>query len=85
MRTLKAAKKVTRRSQVVAFIAAFALLMLSVPHVASAGPFTFTTIALPGSLGTHAYGINDHGQIVGTYFGVDRKLHGFLLSGGGLH
>ena len=41
--------------------------------------YTFTTVddpLAPGS--TQASGINDMGQIVGTYF----NAHGFLLSGG---
>jgi probable HAF family extracellular repeat protein len=43
--------------------------------------FTFTTIGVSGSVVTTATGINNGGQVVGTYQsgGVG---HGFLLSGG---
>ena len=40
---------------------------------------TATTFDIPGAGGsTLAYGINDAGQIVGTYFGSDDVLHAFL-------
>jgi probable HAF family extracellular repeat protein len=39
----------------------------------------FSPIAFPlGATETEAFGINDHGQIVGTYFG-DAGRHGFLI------
>ena len=44
--------------------------------------FTFTTIDPPSSLGTGASGINDAGQIVGTFSDAGFRQHGFLLSGG---
>ena len=44
----------------------------------------FTTIdPSPGAtVGPVAFGINDKGQIVGTYVDTDNNRHGFLLSGG---
>src|SRR6266568_1719230 len=43
--------------------------------------FTYTTIDDPsGTYVTAAYGINDAGQIVGYYQGID--IHSFLYSGG---
>jgi probable HAF family extracellular repeat protein len=42
--------------------------------------YIFTTIDVPNSYFTSAHGINDAGQIVGTYGG--KGVHGFLYSGG---
>ena len=44
----------------------------------------FTTIDVPGALGTQAYKINLHGQILGRYrdAGPERRSHLFLLSEG---
>jgi probable HAF family extracellular repeat protein len=41
----------------------------------------FTTISPPGAMSTQANGINDKGQIVGTYIDSADVQHGFLLSG----
>jgi probable HAF family extracellular repeat protein len=48
--------------------------------VLSAG--TFTTLSVPGSTSTGAFGINNLGQIVGAYGDAGGKRHGFVLSGG---
>ena len=42
---------------------------------------TFTSIEYPGATMTHAYGINDAGDIVGEYYDPSGP-HGFLRSGG---
>jgi probable HAF family extracellular repeat protein len=39
---------------------------------------TFTTIDIPGSTGTGAFGINSAGQIVGKFFTANGDTHGFL-------
>jgi probable HAF family extracellular repeat protein len=44
--------------------------------------YIFTTLDVPGSTGTSAFGINNAGQIVGSYFDPDGLEHGFLLSSG---
>src|SRR5262249_29589079 len=46
--------------------------------------FTFTTLGgPPGNTGIHGpFGINDVGQIVGSYYDATGGPHGFLLSGG---
>jgi probable HAF family extracellular repeat protein len=45
--------------------------------------FTFTTLNAPGaSQGTYAAGINDAGQIVGSFEDSAGISHGFLSSGG---
>jgi probable HAF family extracellular repeat protein len=48
---------------------------------------SFTTVAVPGSHGTHPRGINASGQIVGSYYddasGPPYFPHGFLLDQGG--
>jgi probable HAF family extracellular repeat protein len=48
--------------------------------------YIFSTIDVPGSPQTAVYGINDAGDIVGSYLevhGSTGQLHGFLLSKGG--
>jgi probable HAF family extracellular repeat protein len=40
----------------------------------------FTTLDYPGASGTAASGINDAGEVVGTFFGAD-GTHGFLRDG----
>jgi uncharacterized membrane protein len=46
--------------------------------------YSFTNIDVPGATGTKAYGINDSGQIVGTYSGSFPCMYtcSFLYSGG---
>lgn len=39
----------------------------------------FTKIDIPGATQTFAFGVNDHGDIAGTYFTSDGHDHGFLL------
>ena len=56
-------------------------LFLSLTTEVNAVTYTFTTIDYPGSNSTRAYGINDHGQIVGFYSdGIHN--HGFVLENG---
>src|SRR5438034_1604260 len=42
----------------------------------------FTTIDAPGAAGTQGEGINDRGQIVGTYADAGGMVGGFLLDNG---
>jgi uncharacterized membrane protein len=51
---------------------------------AAAPSYTFTNVDFPGAVSTNASGINDSGQIVGTYYTnpAGGPIHGFLLSGG---
>lgn len=58
----------------------FALAMSS---SAWAVTYTFTTIEVPGATGTQAFGINDAGQIVGTFEDATFVPHGFLRDSGG--
>jgi uncharacterized membrane protein len=45
--------------------------------------YTFVDIDFPGAAGTiGATKLNDHGQIVGSYFDVDNIIHGFLMDNG---
>jgi len=56
--------------------AAWGLLMgLTGPATAQ---YTFTTIDMPGAASTYAFGINNAGQIVGSYDDA-AGAHGFLL------
>ena len=49
---------------------------------ASAEPYTFTTIDVPGALyGSYAQGINDAGQVTGYYFD-GTGAHGFVDTNG---
>jgi uncharacterized membrane protein len=53
-------------------ISRMALAVLALAWLAGASPanagYTFTSIDYPGATSTSAYGINDAGQIVGSYF-----------------
>jgi probable HAF family extracellular repeat protein len=55
--------------------------MGGVDHGFSYSSGAFTTLSIPGATDVMAFGVNDLGQIVGTYIagGID---HGFLYSGG---
>jgi uncharacterized membrane protein len=72
------------KSTIIMKVVAVVFLLLSVVSSLNADAFTFTTISFPGSITDTALGINDSGQIVGTY---DLSSPGpgnqaFLLSGG---
>jgi probable HAF family extracellular repeat protein len=43
---------------------------------------SYTTLAHPLGLQTFAYDINDAGQVVGSYYGTDDRLHAFIYSNG---
>ena len=55
------------------------LAALSSIHGAS---YTFTTIDVPDALSVSAFGINDRGQIVGSYLDASFRNHGFLWNEG---
>jgi hypothetical protein len=56
-------------------------VLLEMTSRASDGPFSFSSVDVPGATLTQASGINAGGDIVGAY--VDAKgRHGFVLSGG---
>jgi hypothetical protein len=40
------------------------------------------TIDFPGSTSSQAFGLNDHGQVVGAYVDAAGAMHGFVLSKG---
>jgi hypothetical protein len=50
------------------------------PKAGMAGSFDFVSIEYPGATATIARGINDQGDVVGSYFDTAGKGHGFLLS-----
>ena len=54
----------------------FAALALPTAGKATTGP-TYTALNVPGAASTQAYGINDAGQIVGSYYDAAGNLHGF--------
>ena len=61
------------------FLCGFAAWSLLVGLTAPAqAQYTYTTIDVPGAIGTYAQGINASGQIVGYYEQPDRA-HGFVL------
>jgi opacity protein-like surface antigen len=67
-------------------LAVLSLSVLLSPLIAAQyASYTFTPIDVPGSLGTSASGINNQGQIVGTYIGTQGPSHGSLLSEGTLY
>jgi len=72
----------TLRAKLVAVASLIAALLASSGRSASTVPlYTFQTLDVPGAITTNANGINNAGQIVGTYFAND-MYHGFLLDGG---
>jgi probable HAF family extracellular repeat protein len=63
--------------------AGFAALFTLVVSASTAFSLTFTTIDVPGAAWTYAYGINNRGQIVGTFTDfAGSGYHGFLLDKG---
>ena len=58
------------------------VLVLRTSTVAHAFTYTFTRIDVPGALFTSVHGINDAGEIVGTFRDTSFKDHGFVLTGG---
>src|SRR4051794_38550203 len=62
-----------------------AAILVTIPIAAgspaNAADFSFTTINVPGALYTSAYGINNAGQIVGSFYDGTSD-HGFLDIGG---
>ncbi len=64
------------------FSIAVAAIVLSCAALSLAQGGTYTQFDYPGAMDTSAYGIDQAGDIVGTYVGPDGYLHGFLLSGG---
>ena len=63
-------------------IAGAGVILLGMASNASAMDYSITVIDVPGaSAGTTAVGINNSGQIVGS-FGDNTGTHGFLYNGG---
>jgi hypothetical protein len=66
--------------------AIFAMARLTVSSPATAAAFGFTQIDVPGGIDTQPRGINDAGQIAGSFLLVETgpsfPFHGFLLDGG---
>ena len=61
------------------FFGAVLVLGLLASTTSAALEPTFTTIDVPGASSTNASGINDRGQIVGTFRVTGQGIHGFLL------
>src|SRR5690348_7005421 len=61
-------------------LTALALAVMSA--TASPDDFILTEIKPPGATGALAYGINNAGQIVGSFDNRTGPTHGFLYSGG---
>ena len=59
-----------------------AVLLIALAPAAVAQLTNFQVIDYPGATGTALYGINDAGDITGTYFMADQKRRGFLLRQG---
>jgi len=62
--------------------AALAVVALAATATAAEAQYTYTKIMYPGSTWTEASGINDAGQIVGTYTDTAGVAHGFLYQNG---
>ena len=59
-----------------------ASMVLAAPVGAGATSYTFTTLEVPGAVGTHALGLNDAGQIVGVFFDSAGTSHPFVYTPG---
>ncbi|HET8549337.1 MAG TPA: right-handed parallel beta-helix repeat-containing protein [Bryobacteraceae bacterium] len=59
-----------------------ALAAIGLAPAATAQLTRFEVIDHPGAAATFAYGINNAGDITGSYFMADQKRHGFLRRGG---
>ncbi len=58
------------------------VLLLSFCFASAGQAATYTNIDFPGAVQTGTNGLNDSGQMVGTYDDSSGATHGFLLSGG---
>jgi hypothetical protein len=59
----------------------FVSLLIGAPSGSLAGNiYTFTTFDVPGAAFTEANGINDAGQIVGSFTDPMNELHGILAT-----
>src|SRR6185503_3317076 len=45
-------------------------------------PFTFVSFDYPGAISTTLYGINNRGDVVGSYQNPENLFHGFVYRGG---
>ena len=57
-------------------------LVISFASTGYTKTYTFTAIDFRGARNTYLYGINNSGEIVGSYEDVNRNEHGFLYAGG---
>jgi probable HAF family extracellular repeat protein len=51
------------------------------PADAQGPPYTFAKVQVPGSVYTDATGVNNSGQVVGTYYLADGIRHGYVFDG----
>ena len=63
-------------------IQALGLVVAAFASSVSAAPYTFTTLNVPGASETQAFGINNAGQVVGTFANSGSGSHGFINTGG---
>lgn len=57
-------------------------ILLSLLFASLAQAATYTSIDVPGAVATQAFGINNAGDIVGSYTDANTQTHGFLLRDG---
>jgi hypothetical protein len=62
-------------------LAAAGLIALGLTAEADEPSLRFTTIDFPGSVATTAFGINERGEVVGSYTDSSNKTHGFVRIG----
>lgn len=63
-------------------VAAFAFVLTLASAATASAQYTFTKIMYPGSVWTEVAGINDAGQIVGTYTAGNGVVHNFTYLNG---
>jgi hypothetical protein len=59
------------------------LVTLLAGSIVEATPLTYGIFAVPGAIETDAVGVNDSGEIAGTYLDSSGIEHGFLRSADG--
>lgn len=63
-------------------LASLFIILFSITQGLANDSFNFTTIDYPNAIYTQALGINNNGEIAGTFLDANNMRHGFMYSGG---
>src|SRR3954452_6399047 len=67
---------------ILSIVAFLVIAPMAAGSSANAAAYTFTQIDVPGAFATEAHGINNAGQIVGSFVDGNFTTNGFLSTGG---